>query len=149
MKGLKARQGMPDSSGEKAEHDVIKDYNEAMTKIASLTGGKVKPFTFRLTTEWDKATSNEKASCLDHVDEGCRVLCKVIAPKGSEKLLQTYQESKTDVCSNINALTALIAAYKQAPTRSLKTQILSIHALCYSARFLKNMYEPFKKLSDR
>ena len=75
-----ARQG-DDSSGEKAEHDVIKDYNEAMTKIASLTGEKVKPLTFRLTTEWDKATSNEKVSCLDQVDEGCRALCKVIAPK--------------------------------------------------------------------
>ena len=138
-----------DSSGEKAEHDVIKEYNEAMTKIASLTGGKVKPLTFRLTSEWDKATSNEKASCLDQVDEGCRTLCKVIAPKGSEKLLQAYQESKTNVCSNINESTALIAAYKQAPTRSLKTQILSIYGLRYSARFLEKMHEPFAKLSDR
>ena len=49
-----------DSSGEKAEHDVIKDYNEAMTKIASLTGGKVKPLTFRLTTEWVKLRQMKK-----------------------------------------------------------------------------------------
>ena len=74
---------------------MIKDYNKAMTK-------------------------NEKASCLDQVDEGCRALCKVIAPKGSEKLLQAYQEARTDVFSNIKSLTALIAAYKQAPTRSSK-----------------------------
>ena len=47
-------------SGEKAEHDVIKDYNEAMTKIASLTGGKVKPLTFRLTTEWVKLRQMKK-----------------------------------------------------------------------------------------
>ena len=49
-----------DSSGEKAEHDVIKDYNEAMTKIASLTGG------FRLTTEWVKLRQMKKLSVQSH-----------------------------------------------------------------------------------
>ena len=42
------------SSGEKAEHDVIKVYNEAMTRIASLTDRKMKPLTFRLWIRWTK-----------------------------------------------------------------------------------------------
>ena len=137
-----------DESSDEKDTDVLKIYNEAMTNIASLTGRKVAPLTFRLATEWEKAAANEKAVCLDQVDEACRAVCNVIAPRDSEKLLQAFQDSKTtEVCSD--DLTSLITAYKHAPTRNLKTQILSIYAPRYSARFLKKMHEPFEKLSDR
>ena len=137
-----------DESSDEKDNDVLKIYNEAMTYIASLTGRKVEPLTFRLATEWEKAAANEKAVCLDQVDEACRAACNVIAPRDSEKLLQAFQDSKTtEVCSD--DLTSLITAYKHAPTRNLKTQILSIYAPRYSARFLKKMHEPFEKLSDR
>ena len=123
-----------DESSDEKDTDVLKIYNEAMTNIASLTGRKVAPLTFRLATEWEKAAANEKAVCLDQVDEACRAVCNVIAPRDSEKLLQAFQDSKTtEVCSD--DLTSLITAYKHAPTRNLKTQILSIYAPRYSARF--------------
>ena len=45
--------------------------------------------------------------------------------------------------------TALIAAYKQAPTKNLKMQILSIYALQYSSSKLKEMHAPFENLINR
>ena len=119
-----------------------------MSSIASLTDKTVEPLTFRLVSEWDMATANERALCLDQVDEACRAVCSVIAPSDSEKLLQAFQNSTSvNVCSN--DLQALIVAYKNAPSRNLKTQILSLYAPRYSGRFLKKMHEPFEKLSDR
>ena len=40
-------------------------------------------------------------------------------------------------------------AYRQALTKSLKTQILSIYALRFTSRKLKAIHAPFEKLSDR
>ena len=77
------------------------------------------------------------------------VPCAALSPQGnSEKLQQAFQESASvHLCSD--DLQALIAAYKNAPSKNLKTQILSIYASRYSGRFLKKMNEPFEKLSDR
>lgn len=136
-----------DSSAEK-DRNILQVYNKAMSNIASLTDTKVEPLTFRLVSEWDLATTNERASCLDQVDEACRAVCSVIAPRDSEKLQQAFQESASvNLCSN--DLQALIAAYKDAPSRNLKTQILSLYASRYSGGFLKEMHGPFEKLSDR
>lgn len=119
-----------------------------MSSIAPLTDKTVEPLTFRLVSEWDLATANERALCLDQVDEACRAVCGVIAPRDSEKLLEAFQDSASvNVCSN--DLQALIVAYKNAPSRNLKTQILSLYPPRYSGRFLKKMHEPFEKLSDR
>ena len=124
-----------DSSDEKeADVHVLKAYNEA--RIASLTEQKVKHVSVRLSKEWEEATANEKALCLDHVEEACRAVCNVIAPRGSEELLQAFKTpAVNEVCSD--DLTTLITAYKQASSKNLKTQILSIYAARYSARFLK------------
>ena len=138
-----------DSSDEKeVDVHVLKAYNEAMTRIASLTEQKVKHVSVRLSKEWEEATANEKALCLDHVEEACRAVCNVIAPRDSEELLQAFKTpAVNEVCSD--DLITLITAYKQAPSKNLKTQILSIYAPRYSARFLKKIHEPFEKLSDR
>ena len=43
----------------------------------------------------------------------------------------------------------LTTAYKNAPTKNLKIQILSLYVLNYSTEELKKLHEPFEKLSDR
>lgn len=116
-----------DFSAEK-DRNVLQVYNEAISSIASLTDTTVALLTFRLASDWDLATANERALCLDQVDEACRAVCSVIAPRDSEKLRQEFQESASG---------------------NLKTQILSLYASRYSVRFLKKMHEPFEILSDR
>lgn len=72
----------------------------------------------------------------------------VIAPRDSEKLRQAFQQSASgNVCPD--DLQALIVVYKNAPSKNLKTQILSLYASRYSVRFLKKMHEPSEKLSNR
>ena len=89
-----------DSSDEKeADVHVLKAYNEAMTRIASLTEQKVKHVSVRLSKEWEEATANEKTLCLDHVEEACRAVCNVIAPRDSEELLQAFKTpAVNEVC---------------------------------------------------
>ena len=134
------------SADESAAPDTLKVYNDAISQIASLSGMKtVGQLTFRLLSDWESATENEKALCEEKVDEACQAACKVIAPSASEELLNAYRKLPT-LEKGENALTA---AYRRAPTKNLKTQILSIYALHYSSSELKKMHAHFEKLSDR
>lgn len=142
----KWREDESDTSADESETDPLKVYNDAMSQIASLTDMKtVEQLTFRLAADWESATANEKALCEERVDEACQAVCKVIAPNASEELLEAYKNSLT-VDKGESTLTA---AYRQAPTKNLKTQILNIYALQYSCSELKNMHAHFEKLSDR
>ena len=142
----------PDSSFDdespENESDVLQVYNEALSNIASLSGKTVEPLTFRLNSEWEEATKKEKELCIEQVNEACRAVCDVIAPKDSDKLLRSFQESRREV-GFPSDLKALVTTYQQAPSRSLKIQILSIYATRYPAQYLKKIHEPFEKLSDR
>lgn len=85
-----------DTSADESATDPLKVYNDAMSQIASLTDMKtVEQLTFRLATDWESATVNEKALCEERVDEACQAVCKVIAPNASEELLEAYKNSPT------------------------------------------------------
>ena len=147
-RALKSDSSSDDESSE-TKRDVLKVYNEAMYNIASLSEkGTVEPLTFILKSEWDEAAQQEKASCIEQVEEACRAVCGVIAPKDTEKLLRAFQESRREMGYS-DDLKALVTAYHNAPKRNLKTQILSIYATRYPADYLTKMHEPFEKLSDR
>ena len=63
----------------------------------------------------------------------------------SEQLLHANKQSvRPD-----SEIDALKTAYKNAPTKTLKTQILSIYASKYSYDELKRIHAPFENLSDR
>ena len=122
-------------------------YNTAMAQIAGLSDIKIpEPLTFILKKDWASATEEEKQIREKKVDDACRAVCRVIAPSSSEELLKSYitRTSRSD-----NEVEALKLAYSQAPTKSLKTQILSIYALRFTLRELKAIHAPFEKLSDR
>jgi hypothetical protein len=70
----------------------------------------------------------------------------VIAPGASEQLMMAFVKSASTSGSRLEVL---ISTYKQAPTKTLKTQILSIYALRFTVTELKEMHSPFEKLSDR
>ena len=112
-------------------NSVLDVYNQAMSDIASLSDEKsVEPLTFVLVSDWDEATKNEKEACLEKVDEACKAVRKVIAPIGSAKMLQAYREKRDEIEND--DLKALVLAYRNAPSRNSKTQILSIYANCYT-----------------
>ncbi|KAJ7373298.1 hypothetical protein OS493_012889 [Desmophyllum pertusum] len=64
-----------DSSDEESEVDPMKVYNDAISQIASLSDIKeVEPLSFRLTSNWEEATRNEKLLCEEKVDQACRAV---------------------------------------------------------------------------
>ena len=121
--------------------------------IASLSNARVESLKSRLKSDWASASENEKVKLEKHVDEACRAVCRVIGPKASDELLAAYQKSsvpgKAENQPRTQAENALVAAYQNAPTKSLKTHILSIYAPKYSAKELKLMHGDFEQLSDR
>lgn len=92
-----------------------------------------------------KLLKKEQLICKEKVDEACQAICKVIAPNASDQLLNTYKQS----LSKDTEIEALTTAYKNAPAKTVKTQILSIYALKYSSEDLKRIHAPFENLSDR
>ncbi len=130
-----------ESSDETESHPdaVLNAYNDSMAKIASLSDARVESLESRLQSDWASASENEKARWEKHVDEACRAVCRVIAPKASCELLAAYRKSsvpgKAENEPRTQAEKRTIAAYQNAPTKSLKTQILSIYgAKIYSER---------------
>ena len=98
---------------------------------------------------WDKCTNAEQEIYLRTTEDAFRLICHTIAPNDSDKLLKTFQQNRYCSYDNDIGLQALVAAYKNAPSKPLKTQILSIYASRYSAKELKAIHEPFECLSDR
>ena len=73
------------------------------------------------------------------------MICEVIAPNAGEELFQAMN-STSDIHVS-EELAALMTAYKNATTRKLKLQILSIYAHNYPAKILIKLHEPYAKVT--
>ena len=121
-------------------------YNESMSHLASLTSFKeISPLSFRLCSSWDETTHSEKEVCIEKATEACQVICEVIAPNAGKELFQAMN-STSDIHVS-DKLAALMTAYKNATTRNLKLQILSIYAHNYPAKILMKLHEPYAKVT--
>ena len=71
-------------------------------------------------------------------------------PRDGKALFQAVvdHEQKCKTAIDIG-LQTLIVAYQNAPTKSLKTQIMSIYADRFSANERKHIHQQFENLSDR
>ena len=77
-------------------------------------------------------------------------MCDVIALRDGKALFQAVVDHEEKCKTAIDVgLQTLTVAYQNAPTKSLRTQILSIYADRFSANELKRMHQPFENLSDR
>lgn len=63
----------------------VETYNEAMEKLCTkLENENFHPLEHALNKTWENATKEEKKTCVETAKEGCRIICKVIGPRGSE-----------------------------------------------------------------
>ena len=146
-------QGVSSDSSDEEKHEensklLLPVYNQAMSFLSQKTQvGEVSPLEFQLKATWDEAKNTEKDICIDKAIEGCRVVCYVIAPNAGEELLRSFSNlSENDYISN--ELKALMQAYKQAPTKTLKMQILSLYALNYPIKTLQHLHESHEHLTE-
>ena len=107
---------------------------------------QVTSLDFQLKTTWCEATESEKKVCIDKAVEGCKVVCSVIAPNAEEELLQACSHSINDDNPS-SELQALMQAYKNEPTKTLKTQILSLYVCKYSWSCCSRNYMNLMKTS--
>ncbi|CAB3984487.1 Transposon Tf2-6 poly [Paramuricea clavata] len=129
------------------EDSVLQVFNDGMESIARASNTHFEPVIFQLQTTLSEATSYEKTECMRKAEEACAIVCKTIAPKDGENLLRVISPVRSE--SPPNEVLALLNAYKNAPTKNIKTQILSLYCYQYTTKKLKEMHEPFEKLSDR
>ena len=127
---------------------MIATYNEALDNLTVQTKiGNVSPLTFQLKSTWDEATEDEKEVCIEKAMEGCSIACQIIAPNAGDELLQScVQLSDLETECASGDLVALMQAYKNPPTRNLKTQIqvLSLYAYRYPMKKLQKLHGPYE-----
>lgn len=124
-------------------------FNLSMKNLAEVTGKQaIDPLEYQLKS-WDNCSDTEKAKFLNKAKEACQLVCDVIAPHNGEKLFQDVQQQQNVGTTSDTGLEALVAAYRKAPSKALKTQILSIYANRFTINELKAIHRPFENLSDR
>ena len=120
-----------------------------MSNLAEIAGKQnIDPLKSQL-EHWEDCSEMEKQTYARTAKEACQLVCHVIAPRDGEKLFQVVQQQQNGGIARDTGLEALIAAYKKAPSKALKTQILSIYANRFTATELKAIHRPFENLSDR
>ena len=131
--------------------NVVADFNEGMAKIARHSKREdLTPLTFQLSTTWEEAIPDERKTCIEKATKACEVICSVIAPKDGEKLFQAIrQPTANDLDEPTEDLIALMSAYRDAMTKNVKIQILSIYAYRYTMKLLQKFHEPYEKISLR
>ena len=112
-----------------------------------MEGIKIEPLERQLQSTLQEVSIDERAALTEKAKAACRVVCTTIAPNDGPNLFKLVQQAGEKNISD--ELLSLIMAYKNAPTKNIKTQILSLYAFNYSIERLKELHEPFAKLSDR
>ena len=152
--GFSAGRDFQDSESEsecpaRPKSRVLDVFNSSMLNLAEIAGKQsIDPLKSQL-EHWEDCSEMEKQTYVRTAKEACQLVCHVIAPRDGEKLFQVVQLQQNCGIARDTGLEALIAAYKKAPSKALKTQILSIYANRFTATELKAIHRPFENLSDR
>ena len=127
-------------------------YNTAMSKLAiesSSSEYNFSPLASRLKTSWENTTELDRKKCQEKALQGCLLVCEVIAPNAKDDLFQALSkqsssESEDDLSKE---LSVLMTAYRDAPTKSVKLQILSLYAYRFSTEKLMRYHEPYEPMT--
>jgi hypothetical protein len=119
-----------------------------MCQLSKETSNAVpfNPLTFQLQKTWDEATENDKTVCIEKATEACGIVCDIIAPKAGQQLFHSCL--RLDRGTDFQELVPFMQAYKNAVTKNVKTQILSLYAYRYPVKMLQKMHEPYAKLTE-
>ena len=124
-----------------SSEETVSVYNTARSSIAGkIPGAKFNPLVSQTQTSWDKSSKKEKVQYAEKARYDCMLDCKVIALGDADKLFGAIIEKSEIEFPVPRDLEILRSAYKNASSKNLKTQILSLSAYRYSTdtRSLKN-----------
>jgi uncharacterized protein YkvS len=133
------------STSENEQPNPAEIYNEAITRIASLSSNEPATLTSQLTSTWNNTPTTKKDLYIETARKACMNVCDAIAPNAGEELFSaTAYYSQPQVSDD---LVALMSAYQLATTRNAKLQILSIYAHRYPTETLMKLHEPYGKIT--
>ena len=132
--------------------NTVREYNLAMDTIANLTAQEAKrePLIPQLKKPLNNLSKEEQFHVVQKASEDCLLVCSAIAPGSGEELFKSMAQSareETFEGSPPGDLVVLMTAYKNAKTKNLKKQILSLYAYRYPMSVLQNIHQPYGKLS--
>ena len=109
--------------------EMLHVYNTAMSKLAmksSSSADNFSPLASRLKTSWENATELDRQKCQEKALQGCLLVCDVIALNAKDDLFHVLskQSSRESEDNLSKELSVLMTAYRDAPTKSVKLQIL-------------------------
>ena len=121
--------------------------NESIDALEKCSGeGRTSPLTCQMKTTWEKTSKEERKVFVRKAKEACTIVCMAIAPADGARLFKAVCQ---DGNPNIeNELQTLLIAYKNAPTKKTKTQILSIYADSYPAKKLIEVHESYEPVTE-
>ena len=112
--------------------EILHMYNTAMSKLAmsSSSADNFSPLTSRLKTSWENITQLNRQKSQEKALQGCLLVCEVVALNAKGDLLQVLSKSSARASEDdlSEELSALMTAYRDAPSESVKLQILSLYA---------------------
>lgn len=123
---------------------ITQQYNQALERLSELANvAKPPDLCIQIPHTLASASQEEKDTCIERATEACKLVCKIIAPNDPENLFQSLPREDQG-----KHLLPLINAFTQAPSRNLKTQILSIYAYELPVKTLQKLHEPFGRLTQ-
>ena len=98
--------------------------------ISSSSGDNFSPLTSRLKTSRENFTELDRQESQEKALQGCLRVCEVVAPNAKGDLFQALSKSSAIAWEDdlSEELSALMTAYRDAPGKSVKLQILSLYA---------------------
>ena len=127
--------------------EALMKINEGLEKIEKCCEKRrSSPLSSLMETKWERAGEEEKTQFVRKATEACKMVCSAIAPEAGEKLFQAVCKKEDPDIEN--ELKPLLQAYKNAPTKDSKTQILSIYANNYPAKKLIEMHKFYEPLTE-
>lgn len=125
--------------------------NESIDALAKCSDeGRTSPLTCQMQTTWEETGKEARKAFVRKAKEACMVVCMAIAPEDGARLFKAVcQDGNPDIEKELQPL---LSAYKNAPTKEAKTQILSIYADSYPAKKLievHTLYDPITEWQIR
>ena len=123
---------------------VINESIEALAKCSD--EGRTSPLTCQMQTTWEETGKQERKVFVRKAKEACKIVCMAIAPEDGARLFKAVcQDGNPDIEKELQTL---LVAYKNAPTKEVKTQILSIYADSYPAKKLIEVHKSYEPITE-
>jgi len=128
----------------------VQVFNACISNLAdAIRKPRIDPLELQVAC-WEECSNAERSAVVQKTEEVCQLISDVVAPSNGEALFQeVVNQHQNRVETGGAGLQALVTTYQNAPSKSLKTQILSIYANKFTTTELKHLHKPFEDLSDR